>query len=239
MTTEDDHAALRTDASAGPVVVLVPGLGLDARSWRLVREELVTAALVVTLPALGSPAARGADLQVERQAGRLLEALPLDRDVVLVGHSAGCPVVVEAAARTSGVVGVVLVGPVTDPRARTWPRMLAGWGATARNEPPWQLPVLAPQYHATGAGSMVRGMDQMRRYRTRVGLDALSVPVRVIRGEHDRIAAQDWCDRLARTGGGDVVSVPAAAHMVPITHPHVVAAVVEDLLARVARKSAG
>ena len=36
-----------------------------------------------------------------------------------------------------------------------------------------------------------------------------------------------------------MVSVPAAAHMVPLTHPQVVAAAVEDLLALLAPTTAG
>ncbi|WP_377644870.1 alpha/beta fold hydrolase [Oryzobacter terrae] len=233
MTDGADRPGRRSDEDDHPVVVLVPGLGLDARSWHLVRAALTTRVEVVTLPSMGRRAPRGCDLHVEQQADRLLQALPRGRDVVLVGHSAGCPVVVEAAARSPHVLGVVLVGPVTDPRARTWPRMLAGWLATAPRERPSEVPSVLPQYRSTGAGSMLRGMNQMRRYRTHVGLAAVPVPVHVVRGEHDRIARQDWCTRLAGLGAGEVTSVPAGAHMVPLTHPGAVVAGIERLLARV------
>jgi pimeloyl-ACP methyl ester carboxylesterase len=205
------------------VVVLVPGLGLDARAWARVREQLPPDATVKLLPALGRPRHGPTDLRAQAQAGRLLAALPPGRRVVLVGHSASCPVVVEAAARAEQVVGLVLVGPVTDPRARTWPRMLGQWLRTAAHERLWELPVLAPQYRRTGVSAMVRGMNAVRGYRTDEGLARLAVPVQVIRGEHDRIAPADWCRVLAKSGSGAMTSVAGAAHMVPLTHPQVVA----------------
>jgi pimeloyl-ACP methyl ester carboxylesterase len=212
-----------------PLAVLVPGLGLDARAWRSVRTRMTGASLVVALPSMGLRAPRGSDLHVERQGRRLLEALPPGRDVVLVGHSASCPVVVEAATRTSRVVGLVLVGPVTDPRARTWPRMLAQWLRTAGHEHLWEVPVLAPQYRATGAASMARGMNQMRRYRTRTGLSSVSVPTHVIRGGRDRIATAEWCAELADSPSAEVTTAPGSAHMVPLTDPGVVVASIESL----------
>lgn len=131
--------------------------------------------------------------------------------------------VVDAATRTSAVVGLVLVGPVTDPDAVSWPGMLVRWLRTARHERLWELPVLAPQYRSTGVRSMVRGMNHVRRYRTDAGLSTLSLPTIVVRGQHDRIAPGPWCDRLAVTTRSAVTSVPGAAHMVPLTHPHVIA----------------
>lgn len=222
------HAS--TDASgSAALVVLVPGLGLDARAWSAVRDGMTGPSVVVTLPSMGRRAGRETDLHVEQQSRRLVAALPPGRDVVLVGHSASCPVVVDVATRTSSVVGTVLVGPVTDPDARTWPRMLGQWVRTAAHERLWEVPILAPQYRSTGPASMLRGMDQTRRYRIHAGLSTLSVPTHVIRGRHDRIASAQWCDRLASSSHTELISVPRAAHMVPLTHPHVVAASAERL----------
>ena len=222
----------RAPGEASPstaLVVLVPGLGLDARAWTAVRARLRGPGLVVTLPSMGRRAGRETDLHVEQQSRRLLAALPPGRDVVLVGHSASCPVVVDVATRTSRVVGLVLVGPVTDPEARSWPRMLAQWLRTAVQEHVWEVPLLAPQYWSTGPTSMLRGMNQTRRYRTHAGLSRLSVPTHIIRGHHDRIASAPWCAQLASSRLTELISVPRAAHMVPLTHPHVVAASAERL----------
>ncbi len=228
MTLPDQQPSHRPSGS-GATVVFVPGLGLDARSWAAVRATMSAPGIVVSLPSLGRHAGTGADLHVEAQARRVLAALPATGDVILVGHSAGCPVVVDVAARHPGVVGLVLVGPVTDPRARSWPRMLAQWLGTAVHENLSETAVLVPQYRWTGSASMLRGMTRIRRYRPDVALARLPVPTHVIRGQRDRIASAQWCAELTRSPLVDLVSVPRAAHMVPLTHPRVVVDSIERI----------
>ena len=123
------HRAPADGSPSTALVVLVPGLGLDARAWSAVRASLRGPSVVVHAALDGSSRGRETDLHVEQQSRRLIAALPPGRDVVLVGHSASCPVVVDVATRTSRVVGLVLVGPVTDPQARSWPRMLGSVAA--------------------------------------------------------------------------------------------------------------
>ncbi len=81
------------------------------------------------LLSMGRAAPRGTDVSMERQAGWLLQGLSKGETTILVGHSASCPVVVEAATRTSDVWGVVLVGTGTDPAAQTWPSLLRASGS--------------------------------------------------------------------------------------------------------------
>lgn len=226
-----------THDRADPVVVLLPGLGLDARAWEPVRQRLRDAARTVLLPSLGRWAPRTADLHVERQAQRLLDELVDDGAVVLVGHSASCAVAVELAATSTTVVGLVLVGPVTDPRAATWPRMLAQWLRTATHERLGEIPVLAPQYRRTGAVAILRGMDAVRRYRTDSVIARLDLPVVVLRGSHDRIAPHDWSSRLADLARGRLETVDGAAHMVPLTHPEAIAEAVRGVVAKASNLS--
>jgi pimeloyl-ACP methyl ester carboxylesterase len=224
LPTAPDQLGAGIAAPERPVAVFVPGLGLDARSSEAVRHLLGGQSTVVLLPSMGHRAARRSDLRVERQAQRLLDAMPPGKRSILVGHSASCPVVVEAAARCSDVVGLVLVGPVTDPRAQSWPRMLGQWLRVARHERPRESRVLLPQYGRTGALSMLRGMNAVRRFRTDERLRLLRLPVEIIRGEQDRIAPADWCSRLRSVSAGRLTTVPGAAHMVPLTHPLAVVA---------------
>ena len=214
-----------------PLIVLVPGLGLDDRAWALVRQRLTGRVHTVLLPSLGRRCPRGMDLRVERQAERLLSELIVQGAdaVVLVAHSASCPVVVEAAVRSQIVVGLVLIGPVTDPRALNWPRMLGQWLRTASHERLREVPVLLPQYRRTGAATMVRGMDAMRWYRTDHALARLDIPVVLLRGARDRIASQDWSARLSAIARGRLQVVGGAAHMVPLTHPDAVVAAVREV----------
>lgn len=125
----------------------------------------------------------------------------------------------------------MLVCPVTDPAAVSWLRIAARWLRTARHEHMWEMPLLVPQYLSTGLLGLLRGMHVVRHYRTDEGLAGLSVPLVVVHGEQDRIAPAAWCRRLARSGRGELVPVPDGAHMVPITHPDVVADAAERLRA--------
>jgi pimeloyl-ACP methyl ester carboxylesterase len=211
------------------MVVFVPGLGLDARSWQAVRQTLHEPSVVVTLPSMGQPAPRGTHLAVERQGERLLQALPTGQTLILVGHSASCPVVVHAAAQSHQIAGLVLVGPVTDPEAHTWPRMLSQWVRAGSHERPAEAAVLLPQYRRTGAMSMLRGMDAVRRFRTDLALAVSPLPVEIVRGDNDRIASSEWCTKLSRASDGRLTSVAGAAHMVPLTHPDAVVAAVQRL----------
>ena len=214
-------------AGPRPHVVLVPGLGLDARAWRRVWPLLARPSTVVTLPSMGRRAPSGTELSVSALARALTTRLPDAADVVLVGHSASCQVVVAAATDLPRVRGLVLVGPTTDPQAATWPRMVARWVRTARHEEWWEPSVLAPQYARTGLPSMARGMDRVRRHRVDLALASVEVPVQVVRGEHDLIADARWCAVLAQRCGGAVTTVAGAGHMVPLTHPGAVAGAVE------------
>lgn len=152
---------------------------------------------------------------------------------MLVGHSASCQVVVQAARRVpDSVVGLVLVGPTTDPRAVTWPRLVHRWLATARRERPSQVPALVRQYLRTGLRTMARGMDAARRDRIEEALLLVGCPVLLLRGPHDWIAPQDWL--LSLTNGrrsARPVTLSAGGHMVPLTHGDLVAEAVIDFLA--------
>jgi pimeloyl-ACP methyl ester carboxylesterase len=210
--------------------VLVPGLGLDARAWSRVLPRLTTASTVVTLPTMGRPASARADLRAPALARALAQELPRGAALVLVGHSASCQVVVELATHDPRVRALVLVGPTTDPAAATWPRIIGRWLRTARHEKAWEIPVLAPQYRRTGLASLMRGMDQLRRHRLDRALARVSVPVVVVRGEHDHIASSSWCEGLSRLSGGSVTTGGGAGHMVPLTHPQFVADAVVQVL---------
>jgi pimeloyl-ACP methyl ester carboxylesterase len=223
-----------TEPGSGPAttlpIVAVPGLGLSADVSRRFLELLPRPSLVVELPGFGRPAGRPA-LGPEALARLLLDRLPVDR-AVLVGHSASCQVVVEAAVRSPGrVAALVLIGPTTDPRASDWPRLLGRWLGTAVRERPGQVPQLLRDYYRTGLGSMTREMDAVRRHDIRPGLAGVCVPVLVVRGPHDRICPRAWADELAaRALDGRARTLSAGAHMVPITRSAELAAAITAFL---------
>jgi len=81
---------------------------------------------------------------------------------------------------------------------------------------------------------MARAMDAARRHRIDRLLARVACPVLVVRGRHDRIAPADWVSTLAELAPqGRAVTLPAGAHMVPITHPTALAAQIEAFHAAV------
>src|SRR3954464_14657830 len=127
-----------------PRLVLVPGLGLDARSSARLRRRLP--AEVVLLPGMGL---RGPVPSVDELAERLRAQLG-SGPVVLVGHSQSCQVVAAAAGRDDRVAGVGPLGPTTDPRLRTPWGLVGRWLATALHEPIRQYPLVLAQWVHTG-----------------------------------------------------------------------------------------
>ena len=222
---------------------LVPGLGLDRAAWSPTLARLAaggrTDLEVVELHGYGRRGGSRADLRPGALAEELLAACP-EAPVVLMGHSASCQVVAEAARqRPDRVAGLVLVGPTTDSRARSWPSLSGRWLATACRERPGQVPTLVRQYARTGVGTMVRAMDAARRHDVGQALAGARCPALVLRGRHDRICPGDWAAHLAGTAAANdprsrCTTLDAGAHMVPLTHGRLVAAEVGRFLAGLA-----
>lgn len=227
----------RPERTPRPTLVCVPGLGLEAAEWRttsdaLQRSGVVDEVVVRSLPAYGERPSRSDDLRPSTLGARLAAGLP--GATVLVGHSASCQVVGRAAALAPGrVTGLVLVGPTTDPRARSWPRLVARWLRTAARERPAQVPFLAHSYPHVGLAGMGRAMEAARHQDIRVDLRAVQCPVLVVRGRHDRICPERWSRGLAAVAppGSRAVTLPRGAHMVPLTHGEVLAETLADWLA--------
>jgi pimeloyl-ACP methyl ester carboxylesterase len=206
---------------------VVPGLGLDERSWAPTLEALkLPTTAVVTLPGLGEPAGAG-DLSPSSLARRLLQRLHPLGSVVLAGHSSSCQVVAHAARIRPDVVrALVLVGPTTDPRSASWWGLARRWLATAVHEKPTQVPLLVAQYRSTGLRHMARAMELARHDRIDLTLDHVHCPVVVVRGRHDRICPEDW----ARSLSSAAVTLPSGGHMVPWTHGEATATTIAGFL---------
>lgn len=209
--------------SASPRIVVIPGLGLDARSSSRLRERLP--ATVVHLPGMGlaKPVP-----PLEVLAARLLDGLG-GGPVVLLGHSQSCQVAAAAAADPR-VRAIVLLGPTTDPRLR-WAAGLAGrWLRTALAEPWWQVPLVLAQWWATGPRAMWALWRAAAPDDIAERLRVVRVPVVVVRGTRDRLCDADWARLLvAAAPDGRLVELPGAAHMTPQTHPDEVAELIRSL----------
>ena len=223
-----DRAGLSPGATPlGPRIVLVPGLGLDRRSWSRVLPRLAAAGVpaeVALLPGMGRPVAVP---PLEELAG-LLRARLGRGPVVLTGHSQGCQVV-AAVGDDPRVAGVVLLGPSTDPRLRSPLGLALRWLATAVREPLWQLPLVLAQWTRTGPGRMRALWRQTSPDDIDRRLERVAVPVVVVRGDRDRLCDADWARALAAAApAGRLVELAGAAHMTVQTRPDAVAALLVE-----------
>lgn len=204
-------------------IVVVPGLGLDERSWAAVLDRLPAAvpADVVLLPGMGR---RKHVPKLAALAGQLRERFG-PGPVVLVAHSQGCQVAVAAAECDPRVAAVVLLGPTTDPRLRRLRGLVAAWLRTAVREPPRQVPRILAQWSSTGPRAMRALWRVASPDRIEVRLARLGVPVVVVRGARDALCPADWAAGLADAAPrGRLVEIAGAVHMTPQTHPAEVAA---------------
>ena len=202
-------------------LVVLPGLGLDERSWAGVRRLLP--AEVLHLPGMGC---RGPVPPLEVLTGEVVRRLG-EGPVVLVGHSQSCQVAVAVAERDARVVAVVLLGPTTDPRLRRVRGLVSAWLRTAVREPWWQVPRILAQWLHTGPRAMRALWRRAAPDRIELRLPAVAVPVTVVRGTRDALCPADWAASLAALAPrGRLVELPGAAHMTPQTRPAEVAALV-------------
>jgi pimeloyl-ACP methyl ester carboxylesterase len=209
---------------SSPRIVLVPGLGLDQRSSAGLRSQV--AGDVVLLPGMGR---RGPVPSLSDLAGLLRERLG-EGPVVLDGHSQSCQVVVAAAEADDRVHAVVLLGPTTDPRLRSFRGLAGRWLRTALAEPLRHWPLVVAQWLRTGPRAMTALFRALAPDRIDARLPRLVVPVVVVRGTRDRLCDADWARLVAGAAPlGRLVEIPGAAHMTPQTHPDEVAAVLQHL----------
>ncbi|MES1210357.1 MAG: alpha/beta hydrolase [Pseudomonadota bacterium] len=233
------HFAERGERRAGrPSVLLIHGAGAGSAIWSmtLARVARTAHAVAIDLPGHG-PSERG-DLPIElaryRDAVGLLGAALCVGPSVLVGHSMGALVAVEAAlAWPDKVRALVLVAAAprlpVDPQllalleqdpeaARVW---LADHGLSPRAKPAVRRGLLAagpgaPPDVTRADFQLVRDTDLTAR------MTGVRCPLTWIDGADDRIVPAE--SRQGRTG--EVIVVPDAGHLLPIEAPGAIAGAV-------------
>lgn len=213
----------RPDDAAPRDVVLVHGIGVSGRYFAPLVDALGPWARVVVpdLPGFGASPRPPEPLTIAEHAAAvraLVGALGLVRPV-LVGHSMGAQVVTEVAA-TAGpgeVGGVVLVGPVTDPRAPT----AAGQGLRllrdlAHERPRWSALELR-EYLRCGPRWYLATLPHVLGYPTERRLADVGVPVLLVRGAHDPVAPAPWlADLAAAAPRATMLVVPRGGHLAQV-----------------------
>lgn len=237
-----------TDIAAQPRLVLVHGTRMDARQWDPYRRLLPGIEVVaVDLPGHGSRVSERFTVDVAvTTIAEAVEGAGAGRRVVLVGHSLGGYMASVYAARYAisaplPIAELVLVGATADPRsrlavvyrafARVLPRVGAertaramnrvmGW-LGARDEMAALLPGGEPYAALPDAWQAV--MDECGPEL----LAPLDCPVLLVNGQLDQMRLH--VDRYAAAArSARVVTVPRATHLLPLTHPEVLAALLRE-----------
>ena len=231
-------------------LVLLPGMNCSPGLWDGVVGEL----------SLGPPAGPGREVAVvpldrpdlDEQVESLLDRLPAR--FAIGGLSLGAIVAMAVCRRApERVAGLFLVAtnarPPTDAQRAAWTRQRAALaaGATPRDLQEELLPLLIgadPRGDITrrtlemadevGPAALTAQLElQQSRVDERPALRDVKVPCTVVAAADDRVCPLQRHTEIHRlVGGSDLVVVPGAPHLVPMSHPYRVAAVVATWLER-------
>ena len=260
LTRPDGRVAYEVEG-AGPLALLVPGMGDLRSTYRHVAPTLRDAGFRVVLADLrghGDSDTTFTTYGDEATAGDLIALVEhLGGPAVLVGNSMGAgAAALVAALRPDLVSGLVLIGPfMRDPELSIASRLMLRL-AMAR---PWGARAWVSYFPKLNAGTRPEDFDSHRaaiarslsrpgyarafwqttRQTTHAPVEAhlaqVSAPSLVIMGELD----PDWADPaaearwIATTLGSDVVMVPDAGHYPQSQQPGITSASILALLAQV------
>jgi pimeloyl-ACP methyl ester carboxylesterase len=181
----------------------------------------------------GSEAAPRA-LEIEELADTLtawLDAIGLER-AALVGHSLGSQVAAHVAARhPERVDRLVLIGPTSDPDARTSREQLLRLARDGRHEPAslWLLE----------SDAYLRAGLRLPHAELRMSIDdhledtlaRVSTPTMVVFGGDDPLVSPQWAEEVARAArAAPPVVIPGAGHAVHHSAPDAVARAIRPFL---------
>ncbi len=215
-----------------PVIVLIAGLVVTSRNMVPTADRLAAAGnftvAALDLPGFGRSDSPREVLNVPQLADALLAWMDVEslERAHFLGNSFGCQIIADLAARYPDRIDrLILTGPALDPAIRRF------W------LPPWRLlrdairepgliPVVLYDFFEMGPRRAVGTYWHALRDRIEEKLPAISAPALVLRGEHDPIASQAWCDRVARlipAGGAHCETLPGGSHAIPYSAPDWVA----------------
>lgn len=225
-----------------PPLIAVHGAGGTSRHWGYQLSGLSDLTGVVALDLPGHGRSSGdTHTSVAEGAQRvraLLDALGLER-AVLMGHSMGGAIVQTLALHDPHrVAGLVLVG--TGARLRVHPTILSGivedWAATtalitAWSYAPGQTPAVLEQataaLRATPPAVLHADYSACDRFDAVAEISRIAVPTLIVVGAQDQMTPPKYAEFLARTlPQTQLVVVPGAGHSVMIEQPQPVNATI-------------
>ncbi len=221
----DDDAALTYSRMGRPserAYVLVHGIGMGRAVFARLAASLAKTGRVygVDLPGFGDTP-RPAQAWDMTQYGDLIAAFiervvreEGAREVVVVGHSMGTEVVVEAAASHRDLIdALVLIAPTVNDLERTAARQVMRMVQDLHDE---SLRVLASgfvQYLKANPLWFLKVLNVMLHHEVEHVLPRIAVPTLVVRGEDDRVCPRPWVMSVAE-------AIPGATYAEAEGHGH-------------------
>jgi pimeloyl-ACP methyl ester carboxylesterase len=213
--------------------VLLHGIGVSHRYFARLHRELALAADVYTfdLPGFGDAPKPRRQVSVGEYAVFVRAVLDEAgvRSCVVIGHSMGTQHAVELALQEPELVeGVVLMGPVVDPRRRSVVRQALALTRDAMvSESPSANAIVFADYVRAGPRWYLTELPIMMQYPLETRIRGVSQPVLVLRGSRDPVAGRAWCQGLAdQTPQGSLAEIPGQGHVFQHTAPgHAAAAI--------------
>ncbi|CDK00018.1 Alpha/beta hydrolase fold containing protein [Microbacterium sp. C448] len=214
-----------TGVRGGPTLVLVHGIGMGHSVFRALAGELGTAGrvLALDLPGFGespepsSPRsmAESGDLIVD-----FVKQLGID-DPVLVGHSMGTQVVVEAVARHPEVSDrIVLIAPTVNAAERSVRKQAWRMVQDLVDENPRVIWIGAVHYVKTGPRWFLRKLRVMLDHHIEETLPEVQAEALVLRGADDRVCPLEWVAHVTELlPHAGMREIPERGHEAMITNP--------------------
>jgi 2-hydroxy-6-oxonona-2,4-dienedioate hydrolase len=223
--------AVRTAAGqrGRPPVVLVHGWGVAGGYFEPLAERLAPdfPVYVPDLPGHGLSDKPRDPLTL----GELADALSAWMQVagigpaVVVGQSFGSQIASDLAARhPERVLGLVLIGPTVDARARSIPRQIGRLVLAGLWERVSLVPIVVRDYLRMGLRRLRGELHEMFADAIELRLARIAAPGLVVRGAKDAVAPLRWAREVAALlGDAPVVTIPGGGHAVQFGEPAAVA----------------
>ncbi|MFT4109849.1 alpha/beta fold hydrolase [Propionicimonas sp.] len=222
----------RSGADTGTAFVLVHGIGMGQRVFRGLAEELGRSGVVyaVDLPGFGDSPEPGSALDMPA-SGDFLAAFVAsltESEPVLVGHSMGTQVVVEALVRHPELASrAVLIAPTVNAAERTAARQTLRMLQDLAGESPKVLVLGMIQYAKAGPRWFIRKLRQMLDHRVEDVLPQLRANTLVLRGEDDPVCPREWVRHVSGLiPQARMQEIPHRGHEAMIRSPQPVASMI-------------
>lgn len=220
-----------------PPILLVHGLGMSGEYFLPFAAALAAThdVYAVDLPGYGKTPNPDRALSIselgEVVAG-VATSLELDRPVV-VGHSMGCQITADAVATHPELyAGYVLIGPTTDPAARSFLGQSSRLMRDTLREPPRNNVIVFRNYLRMGPLRYLDTVRHMLSHRIEETIQHCTKPGLVVRGEKDPIASVQWARQLAELApNASLLEMPDAPHALQINRAQELASACAPFLA--------